>query len=138
MDKRAIGSGNFGRWVEDEFGQPAYRYTCNQMKDPRAITPVNPDWREPVEHSHQVGNDRLVAIVSNNGTIRVRQDEGSPKYLNDYYLPEQQYAGGFGYLTDGQNILSTLYTGEESDFERIFGTGPQPTGCADGFCPLWG
>ncbi len=123
MEKKAIGSGNFGRWVEDEFGQPAYRYTCNQMKESRAVTPVNPVWREPAEHSHQVGNDRLVAVVSNNGTIRVRQDEGSPKYLNDYCPPEQQYAGGFGYLTDGENVLSTLYTGEESAFERIFGTG---------------
>ncbi len=123
MGKKAIGSGHFGEWQEDEFGQPVYRYTCNQTKDLKALTPVNPVWRAPAEHSHQVGNDRLVAVVSNNGTIRVRQDEGSPKYLNDYYPPEKQYAGGFGYLTDGQKVLSTYYSGEEDSFERLFGTG---------------
>jgi hypothetical protein len=123
MDKKHIGSGYFGEWTEDEFGQPVYWYKCNQVKDYRAVTPVNPIWRAPAEHTHQVGNDRLVAVVSNDGTIRVRQDEGSPKYLNDFYPPKHQYAGGFGYLTDGRNTLSTYYSGEEESFDRFFGTG---------------
>ncbi len=123
MDKKTIGSGYFGEWIEDEFGQPAYRYTCNQTDDPRAVSPVNPVWRAPTDHSHQIGNDRLVAVVSNYGYVQVRQDEGSPKFLNDFSPQKNQYAGGFGYLSDGQNVLSTFYTGRESRFERIFGTG---------------
>ncbi|NVM46035.1 MAG: hypothetical protein HWN79_14050 [Candidatus Lokiarchaeota archaeon] len=123
MSKKEFGSGYFGEWVEDELGLPAYRYTCNQINDPKAITPMNKKWRSNKEHLHQVGNDRLVAVASNYGHIQVRQDEGSPKYLNEFNPEQGQYAGGFGYLTDGTNFLSTYYSGNADSFERIFGIG---------------
>jgi len=123
MNKKAFGSGYFGEWIEDEFGLPAYRYTCDQINDPKAITPMNEKWRSNTEHIHQVGNDRLVAVASNYGYIQVRQDEGSPKYLNEFNPEKGHYAGGFGYLTDGINSLSTYYPGNANSFERIFGIG---------------
>jgi len=123
VSEKAYGSGHFGEWFEDEFGLPAYRYTCDQENDPKARTPVNTTWRSPTDHTHQVGNDRLVAAVSNYGYVQVRQDEGAPKFLNDYDPPSGQYGGGFGYLTDGEVVLSTLYPNEAETFERIFGTG---------------
>ncbi len=123
MHKKEFGSGYFGEWIEDEFGMPAYRYTCDQINDPKAITPMNEKWRSNTEHLHQVGNDRLVAVASNYGHIQVRQDEGSPKYLNEFNPEQGQYAGGFGYLTDGINFLSTYYPGNADSFERIFGIG---------------
>ena len=123
MSKKAFGSGYFGEWIEDEFGLPAYRYICDQINDPKAITPMNEKWRSKTEHLHQVGNDRLVAVVSNYGHVQVRQDEGSPKYLNEFNPEQGQYAGGFGYLTDNDDHLSTYYTGDADSFERIFGIG---------------
>ncbi|MGA2136766.1 MAG: hypothetical protein ABSH50_31130 [Bryobacteraceae bacterium] len=121
-EHKAYGSGNFGEWIEDEFGLPAFRYTCDQIHDPKAVTQVSPGGLlSPTEHVHQVGNDRLCAIVSNYGYVRVRQDEGAPKFLNDYSPERGQYAGGIGYLTDGNETLSTLYTG--GTMERIFGAG---------------
>lgn len=123
MQKKDFGSGYFGEWITDEFGQPAYRYTCRQDVDPVAVTPVNKSWREPTEHLHQVGNDRLVALVSNYGYVQVRQDEGAPKLLNDYHPPEKQFGGGFGYLVGGEEVLSTFYSGNGGSLERIFGTG---------------
>ena len=123
MAQKAFGSGHFGEWFEDEHGLPAYRYTCIQTHDPKAVAPTNPIWRPPTDHSHQVGNDRLVAVASNYGYVQVRQDEGGPKFLNDYDPAHHQYAGGFGYLTDGQTTLSTFYPGDVESFERIFGIG---------------
>jgi hypothetical protein len=123
MAQKAYGSGHFGEWVEDEFGLPAYRYTCDQVHDPAAVTPVDPHWRGPTDHSHQVGNERLVAVASNFGYIQVRQDEGGPKFLNDYDPAAGHHAGGFGYLTDGQSVLGTFYPGTAESFERIFGIG---------------
>ncbi len=32
--KKAYGSGYFGEWIQDEFGLPAFHYTCDQVKDP--------------------------------------------------------------------------------------------------------
>ena len=35
---KAYGSGYFGNWMEDEFGLPAFRYNCDQINDPKAVT----------------------------------------------------------------------------------------------------
>jgi hypothetical protein len=126
--KKAYGSGYFGEWIQDEFGLPAFRYTCDQVKDPKAVTEVNPGILAATEHIHQVGNDRVVAIASNFGHVRVRQDEGAPKFLNDYAPERGCFGGGFGYLTDGTAVLSTFYRGDGNSgngasFERVFGIG---------------
>jgi hypothetical protein len=120
---KAFGSGHFGAWVEDRFALPAYAYTCDQFHDPKAVTPVSPAWQSPVRHWHQVGNDRVVALAANDGTVQVRQDEGGPKLLNDFDPRRCRFAGGFGYLTDGAGVLSTMYPGHAVTFERTFGLG---------------
>jgi hypothetical protein len=120
---KPYGSGYFGEWIADEFGLPAYRYTCDQIHDPKAKTPTNPEWRSPTDQTHQVGNDRIVAAVSNYGYVQVRQDEGSPKFLNDYDPVTHQYGGGIGFLTDGHLTLGTFYPGNAESFERVFGMG---------------
>jgi len=120
---KAYGSGHFGAWIEDEFGLPAFRYTCDQIHDPKAVTSVSPGILAATEHIHQVGNDRLTAIVSNYGHVQVRQDEGAPKFLNAHSPERGQYGGGFGYLTDGAETLSTYYPGNAKSFDRVFGMG---------------
>jgi Glycosyl hydrolase 36 superfamily, catalytic domain len=119
----AYGSGYFGRWVRDPFGLPAYHYTCDQTKDPKAVLPVNTAWRSKTDHIHQIGNDRLVAVVSNYGHVQVRQDEGSPKFLNDYDPDHLRFGGGIGFLSADDFVLSTYYPGAAETFDRIFGSG---------------
>jgi hypothetical protein len=63
------------------------------------------------------------ALASNYGYVQVKQDEGSPKFLNDYSPERSQYGGGIGYLTDGKVALSTFYFGNVKTFDRIFGVG---------------
>src|SRR6476659_11477876 len=121
--QKAYGSGYFGEWIEDEFALPAFRYTCDQISDPKAKTDFNPGILLPTEHVHQVGNDRIIGIASNYGTVRVRQDEGAPKFLNDYNPEHGQFAGGFGYLIDHKSTFSTHYPGNADLFERVFGIG---------------
>ena len=121
--KKAYGSGYFGNWIEDDFGLPAFHYTCDQTRDPKAVTEVNPGMLLATEHVHQVGNDRVVAVASNYGHLRVRQDEGAPKFLNDFAPERGYYGGGLGYLTDGKTYLSTFYPGNASSFDRLFGVG---------------
>jgi len=55
--KIPFGSGHFGRWDEDEFGLPTFRYTANQAADPHAVTDLQPGILSATEHIHQVGND---------------------------------------------------------------------------------
>src|SRR5665213_1674493 len=120
---KAYGSGHFGEWVNDPHGLPAYRYTCNQTTDPKAVTPVHKEWRSPTDHTHQVGNNRLIAAVSNYGYLQVRQDEGSPKFLNDYSPEHDHYGAGIGFLADGDTTLNTYYSGQPETFDRIMGIG---------------
>ena len=119
----AYGSGHFGKWITDAFGMPAYEYTCDQLTDPKASLPLDKAWRSPTDHMHQVGNDRLVSIASNYGHVQVRQDEGSPKFLNDYFPEQNRYGAGVGFLADDDFILSTYYSGAAENFERTFGIG---------------
>ncbi len=118
-----FGSGHFGSWITDGFGLPAFHYTCDQTSDPKAVFRIDPAFGSATDHTHQVGNDRLVAAVSNYGYVRVRQDEGSPKFLNDYSPERGQFGGGIGYLTDGKNLLSTYFPGGGDSFDRVFGMG---------------
>ena len=120
---KPYGSGHFGEWIEDESGLPAFGYTCDQIHDPKAVTSLGPGILSPTDHIHQVGNDRLVAVVSNYGVVQVRQDEGGPKFLNDHSPERSQFGGGIGYLSDGKEILSTYYPGNARSFDRIFGMG---------------
>jgi hypothetical protein len=123
MSSKPRGSGYFGEWITDPFGLPAYRYTCDHEHDPKAVSPVTGLWRPPNEHLHQVGNDRIIGVASNYGHVQVRQDEGGPKFLNDQDPAKGVHAGGFGYLTDGETVLSTVYPSHGDSFERIFGVG---------------
>jgi len=122
-NSKSFGSGHFGEWITDQFGLPAYHYTCDQITDPKAVYPVHKQWRVATDHTHQVGNDRLVAAVSNYGYVQVRQDEGSPKFLNDFSPEHQHYGAGIGFLTDGATTLSTYYPGHGESFDRILGEG---------------
>ncbi len=120
---KSYGSGNFGEWITDSNGLPCFNYTCNQTEDPLAITPVETAWRAPTDHTHQIGNDRIIAAASNYGYIQVRQDEGGPKFLNDYHPETGLFGAGIGYLTDGEEILGTYYPGTGVSFDRFFGMG---------------
>jgi hypothetical protein len=117
------GSGSFGEWIDDEHGLPAFRYTCDQIADKRAVTPVSPGLLGTTDHIHQLGNDRVVALAYNYGHVQLRQDEGAPKILNVYSAERSQFGGGIGWLTDGSEVLTTWYTGHPESFERIFGIG---------------
>lgn len=121
--KKPYGSGHFGAWITDEHGLPAYKYTCNQLTDPAAQSPTHKEFLASNDHLHMVGNDRVVAVASNFGYLQVRQDEGSPKYLNDHLPAENRYGGGIGFLTDGETVLSTYYPGGGEEFHRILGEG---------------
>ena len=124
MPENNYGSGSFGSWITDEWGLPAYEYTCDQYHLEEKMPFVNKDsiWGDYRSHWSQIGNDRIIGLTSNFGYIRIRQDEGAPKLLNDYVPERNQYAGGFGFLFDGKDCLSTFYHGQ-TGFRRVFGMG---------------
>ena len=150
--------GRYGTWAVSPAGNPFYRYTLDQVAD-KAPTlagkvkgwsgvPASSDQsvRGSREHTFQIGNDRLVLVANNYGSVRVRSDEGSPKY---YVAGEvgvvgaKQLGGGFGYLfptpqtsssitqpaATQQHVATSYYTGGKSD--RDFGIGWMSTSGAN-------
>lgn len=102
----------------------AYKYTCNQVTDDKALSAVPKEWRSSSDDTHEVGSDRLVAAVSNYCHMNVRQDEGAPNFLNEYCPEESRYGAGIGFLTEGHFVLSTCYyPGNPESFDRVLGEG---------------
>ena len=77
------GSGSFGRWILDEAGLPAYEYQIDQYSDPRAAYP-NTEELDRRDHWHQVGNQRITAMASNDGTIQAYLCDRGGVFLNRF------------------------------------------------------
>lgn len=110
----SLGSGIFGRWVVDELGLPAYDYRFDQHADARASYPVSERGEdgEPLdrrEHWAAFGNYRVNAHVFNDGVIELVTQDRGVEYLNKLDETQQAYAGGFGWLSDGDETWCTAY-----------------------------
>ncbi|MBL8162236.1 MAG: hypothetical protein JNJ61_09650, partial [Anaerolineae bacterium] len=77
------GSGIFGEWVLDDAGLPAYEYKLDQYADTRAQYP-NTEGRDRRDHWHQVGNRRVTAITSNDGTVQLYLGDRGGVLLNRF------------------------------------------------------
>jgi Glycosyl hydrolase 36 superfamily, catalytic domain/Glycosyltransferase family 36 len=77
------GSGNFGRWILDENGLPAYQYEIDQHANPIAAY-SNSEKLDRRDHWHQIGNHRITGLASNDGTIQVYQGDRGGIFLNRF------------------------------------------------------
>lgn len=85
VEPSTFGAGIFGQWEVDRFGLPCFRYTLDQYADPRASYP-NTDGLDRRDHWHQIGNDRITAMASNDGTIQVYFGDRGGVILNRFNL----------------------------------------------------
>lgn len=117
--------GIFGTWFDDE-GLPAFEYTLDQVRDPRA------EWQTRLTgpsrlHWHQLGNDRIIAIATNEGWVQLYSHEYGPRWINQYRGGSDSQAGGVSYLLDraSGNVVSTFVSDlpEHATVRRIFGCG---------------
>ncbi len=77
------GSGAFGRWTLDDSGLPAYRYEMDQYKDLRARY-TNTEGIDRRDHWHQIGNDRVTGLASNDGIVQFYMADRGGIFLNRY------------------------------------------------------
>lgn len=118
----ASGSGAFGSWEVDAHGLPAYRYTMNQEKDPRASYATS--WGDSRDHWHQLGNDAITATAHNDGYVQLWDWTRGGKCVNRYQPARNNFAGGFRFLKAGESIWNTLFDHESFPaVERRFGMG---------------
>ncbi len=117
----------FGVWIEDNYGLPAFNYTCNQYKDTFAKTPTT--YGHSIDHFHQIGNDRITATVHNGGYIQVLESSRGFQWLTFQNEKLKKLGGGIAFfnLGNSKDFDSDLFDREDSDknciFERVFGIG---------------
>src|SRR5262249_36755217 len=75
------GSGAFGRWMLDQDQLPCYSYEMDQHRDVRAYY-VNTEGQDRREHWHQIGNNCVTALASNEGTVQVYLANRGGIFLN--------------------------------------------------------
>ncbi|HOO56144.1 MAG TPA: hypothetical protein PLN69_04925 [bacterium] len=115
--------GMTGRWIEDSFGLPAYEYTCDQDLEPAAS--VFTTCGNSNLHWHQLGNDRLNAIATNRGDIRIIESSRGLQWLNFYDRERLCPGAGIAVVDDGEIMWADLYSGGcvRDGYRRIFGCG---------------
>ena len=100
------GSGIFGDWHVDRFGLPAYRYTLDELTDPRAR---QAELAGSTDAWSQVGNDRFVANAYNHGYVQLWSQDRTAQWMNRYDAEQGHYSGGYGYLNVNGKPISSLY-----------------------------
>ncbi|MCG8419878.1 MAG: hypothetical protein MJE77_18245 [Proteobacteria bacterium] len=113
----SYGHGNFGRWINDEFELPAYHYTgCDAAQGNCVATD---------DAFHQLGNDAANAVAHSAGHVELFTARTFYRFANKYDESAGNYAGGFGWVRDGDTVWSTLEYDlpQAAQHERIFGMG---------------
>ena len=106
----------------DRFGLPAYRYGIDEEVVPWA---AQPELGGDTAAQHQLGNDHIVAAAYNHGYTQLWSQDRLAQWANRYEPAERHYAGGYGYLNTGGEVLSTLHLDRPagSATGRRFGVG---------------
>ncbi len=116
------GNGNFGEWITDQEGLPAYLYKSNQFTNSIAKTPTT--YGYSVDHFHQIGNDRITATVHNGGYIQVLDSSRGFQWLTYFNEKQKKFGGGIGLfqLEKSQEVHLDLYSSNKP-IKRTFGVG---------------
>ncbi len=115
------GAGVFGRWTVDGRGLPAYDYTADQRTDRRT---ERGELHQSRDAWHQVGNEGIVANTFNHGYTQLYSQQRAYQWANRFDPAHDHYAGGFGWLKDGDDVHSTLWLDAAADNTlRRFGIG---------------
>jgi hypothetical protein len=95
----------------------------DEYEDERAYYPTS--YGMSNDHFHLVGNGRLVAFAYNHGEVVIYSGERGATWLNERDPKKNRFAGGYGFLKDGDTLISMRYPDrpEGCDYERRFGIG---------------
>lgn len=90
----SYGSGDFGRWLTDGWGLPAYRNDTDEASVPWARQPELYSRPDPTDAWSQVGNDHITADAFNHGYTELWSTDRQYQWANRYDASTRHYAGG--------------------------------------------
>jgi len=118
------GNSNFGEWITDEFGLPAFRHNgCS-------VDSCKGEGKEPgpTKTFHQLGNGSVTARAFIDGYVELFTAKTYYRFANHYdeNANANNFAGGLGWVRVGEKVWSTLYADRPTDgskYDRQFGMG---------------
>jgi len=108
-----FGNSSLGAWENDEFGLPAFHLDdCGGCAGARDVF-------------HQLGNGNVTAVAHSDGYVELFTAKTYYRYANHYDEATKNFAGGFGWVRDGDDTWSTLYADRPAGaiYDRVFGMG---------------
>lgn len=100
------GSGNFGTWMTDRWGLPAYAYSIDQNTNPIAAQPALGGSRD-AWNAVANGHDKVDAHVD--GRMQFWSQDHLAEWANDDQPAARHHSGGWGYLRVGGRTIATDY-----------------------------
>lgn len=127
------GSGMFGTWELDANGLPRYHYIVDQYQTPFPTFP-NTAGIDRRDHWHQIGNDHITGMVSNDGTVQAYIGDRGGTFLNLFAARDEpalatNQPAKVDLMRIFRQILAffgTLYFAIESVLQRSRPVKPQP------------
>ena len=111
----ADGSGAFGKWILDEQRLPAYHYELDHVRDDRAKY-ENTEGLDRRDHWHQIGNDHITGLASNDGVVQLYLADRGGVILNKYDdLLDSPPSTFVGYIDAGLRYLLQLFGSESTE-----------------------
>ncbi|MHA1230122.1 MAG: GH36-type glycosyl hydrolase domain-containing protein [Candidatus Helarchaeota archaeon] len=117
-------SGYFGKWIIDEYGLPAYEYTCIHHSDPIAKTRTS--GKKSTDHFHQLGNDRLTLTAHNSGVVQIFSGDRGFEWVSYVNTKRNCLGGAIAFIKEGNKIWTDIFTKNfesSENYRRIFGIG---------------
>ncbi len=117
----SAGGGNYGNWISDGFGLPAYVL----KNDNSSLSQIPLQVGGASEFEHQIGNDHIVADASPQGYVSLWSQDRLYEWVNHYDSGNKHYSGGFGYLNVNGKVFSDLSSGKSGQpaVSSTFGVG---------------
>ncbi len=84
------------------------------------------DWRAPTDHTHQVGNDRSSPLSPTTATCKCARTKARQNFSTTIARSSGHFGAGIGFLTDGNEALSTFYSGKVALVRKDLGPGLFP------------
>jgi hypothetical protein len=111
----------FGRFIVDDHGLPAFDYTLPRG-DARATWTLT-DGSERTDHIFSIGNDRVIGVVSTDGTVELFTRERGMAFANKRDTRTGRTAGGYSVVvTDEDAFTSAPFAApDDATITRTFG-----------------
>jgi len=118
------GSGALGSFVIDDHGLPAFAHHVDARHDPRAVWTLT-DGTTRADHLFSIGNDRVIGVVSTDGTVELFTRDRGMAIVNRRDARAGRTGGGHSVVVGERSAFASApaFAPDDATIEKEFGLG---------------